>query len=97
MAVTIDIDIGDDKALPCLYLSPYIGGVVTFILVERARPLEVFMQVVDILCRVVYDTLTSGGCHTRTVHTTGMRAYGLTKLGGHKEHSEDLTDTGETT
>jgi len=27
----------------------YIGDVVTSILVDRARPLEVFMQVVDIL------------------------------------------------
>ena len=30
-------------------------------------------------------------------HTTSMRAYGLTKLGGHKEHCEYLADTGEST
>ena len=30
-------------------------------------------------------------------HTTGMRAYRLAKFGGHKEHREDLANTGETT
>jgi hypothetical protein len=30
-------------------------------------------------------------------HTTGVRAYRLAKLGSHKEHSENLADTGETT
>ena len=41
-------------------------------------------------------TLTSGECHTRTVPTAGVRVDGHAKLGGHKEHSEDLTDTSET-
>ena len=31
----------------------YIGGVVTSILVDRTQPLEVFMQVVNILCILV--------------------------------------------
>jgi len=31
----------------------YIGGVVSSILVDRARPLEAFIQVIDILCIVV--------------------------------------------
>jgi len=30
-------------------------------------------------------------------HTTGVRASGLAKFGGHKEHSEHLTDIGEMT
>ena len=34
----------------------HIGGVVTSILVDRARPLEVFMQVVDILRRAVFTS-----------------------------------------
>jgi hypothetical protein len=30
-------------------------------------------------------------------NTTGVRAHGLAKLGGHEEHRKYLADTGETT
>ena len=41
----------------------YIGGVVTPILVDRTRPLEVFMQVVDILGRYSSEYLVARKYH----------------------------------
>jgi len=53
-ALTVSINRGEDNAWPYLYpFSQYIGGVVSSILVDGARTLEVFMQVIDILCIVV--------------------------------------------